>query len=732
MTGSQEGRAEGKGRVYQASGNQHIIEYHDHGDSDGRSAGGPDSVRLPIVGRPPVVLRDRTEILNQLRESITGERYGGVFVLYGMGGCGKTAVAYTFFRYATAEAGHVGLWVDAADPAGLRAGMLAVAADRGAGSGALLAARNGLRPAADLVWDRLNQSPEPWLLVLDNADDPVVLRDGGWLRASPRGTVIVTTRQAAARWWPGASLQHVGVLPREDAARMLCDLAPHSGTLEQAAGVADRLGRLPLALTLAGSFLAHQLIDPWSMETYGRQLEAGPGADPDGTSDNIDEAREKPVHAGLLNLRLIDRGADPLTEHDSRHLVGRTWQLTLDAFEARGLSEAPALLRLFARLAPEPLPLSVLNHPALQEVVPPDRTEIALRALVEHSLTELVNVAEPCVRTHGVLLDSVSAATPEAMMPVLDRTAARLLDAAVPAEPDAGPHTPRLGLLAPHVLALLLRTSDPVIASAALTIATRLATACHRTADYASACDIARLAAEAARRILSPDDRPVLAADSRTGRALFRLGRYAEAEELLRRVRQKQERLLGPGDPDTLDTVHGLQLVLSNLGRRDEALALLRSTVTRRRASLGPWHPLTLRSRAGLLVILTTDELIADDPDAPLAVPEDCMRHLGSDHTITLMARHNHAWAMYTLGEFATADEEAAWAADEYLQRFGPEHPFALAARQLLARTRTALGDRDTGITLMTGVVAQRERSLGPDHPFTVAGRTLLKSLRSG
>ncbi|MEW1994073.1 hypothetical protein OHA99_04450 [Streptomyces coelicoflavus] len=46
--------------------------------------------------------------------------------------------------------------------ASLRAGMLAVAADRGADDDELLAARNGLRPAADL-----DRSAEPWLLVLD-------------------------------------------------------------------------------------------------------------------------------------------------------------------------------------------------------------------------------------------------------------------------------------------------------------------------------------------------------------------------------------------------------------------------------------------------------------------------------------------------------------------------------------------------------------------------------------
>lgn len=90
-------------------------------------------------------------------------------MLYGMGGSGKTAVAYTFFQLAVGECERVGLWVSASDRASLRAGMLAVAADRGARDGELLAACNGLRAAADLVWQYLDRSAEPWLLVLDIA-----------------------------------------------------------------------------------------------------------------------------------------------------------------------------------------------------------------------------------------------------------------------------------------------------------------------------------------------------------------------------------------------------------------------------------------------------------------------------------------------------------------------------------------------------------------------------------
>ncbi|MBB1242243.1 tetratricopeptide repeat protein [Streptomyces durbertensis] len=707
MTGAMDGHAEDRGRVYQASGDQHISEHHHHvGGTAGPSS--PDSVRLPAVGRPPAVLRDRAEVMERLRAGVEATRGGEVYVLYGMGGCGKTAVAYAAFQAATGEYGRVGLWVNASDRANLRAGMLAVAADRGADDGELLAARTGLRPAADLVWRYLDRSAEPWLLVLDNADEPEILRDGSWLRSSPRGTVVVTTRRAAARWWPGAELQHIGVLPRADAALVLCDLAPHSGTAEHAAQIADRLGRLPLALTLAGGFLSHQVLDPWTMEAYGHHLDEGE------------------------RVQLIDRGAEALPGADPRHLVGLTWQLTLDTFEARGLPEAAELLRLLARFAPEPLPLTLLDHADISGVLPRARTETALRALLDQSLTELVDAGARCVQSHGVLLDSVSAATPAERTPVLDTTAVRLLDAAVPGVPDAGPDDPRLRLLVPHALALLRRVGEPSTLADALAVVTRLSVALHRTGDYLSAWETSRTAADVTERRLGAEHRLVLAARSRAGRALFRLGRYAEAESSLRDVRAAQERLFGVDDPDTLDTGYGLQLVLANLGRREESLALLRATVTGRRKALGAAHPLTLRSRASLLEMLPASQTLTEEDGALLLLPAECARLLGPDHTVTLGAAHNHAWALYLLGRFGEADEEMRLVTEGYVRRFGPDYPLVLAARQLHARTRTALGHVAEGIELMTDVVARRERGLGPEHPFTAASRRLLDEFRSG
>ncbi|MEV0493262.1 tetratricopeptide repeat protein [Streptomyces atratus] len=695
MTGRNDGRATDQGRVYQASGDQHITEHHHHG----AAWAGPDSVRHPPVGRAPAILRDRGELIGRLKEAVSEDAGSTVFVLHGLGGCGKTAVACALFEHATRERGRLGLWVNASDQASLRAGMLAVAADRGAGDGELMAARNGLRAAADLVWDHLDRSDAPWLLVLDNADDPAVLRDGGWLRTSPRGTVLVTTRQAAGHWWPAAELLYVDVLPREEAAQVLRDLAPGTGSAEDAAAIADSLGRLPLALTLAGGFLAHQVIDPWTMEEYGRRLQ------------------ERPDPIELIDQGAIDAG------NDSRHLVSGTWQLSLNSLAGQNLPEAVTLLRLLACWANDPLPLSLLANVRFDLPLPADRVELSLRGLLDHSLTELVPGDIRCLRTHGVLLDSVARVTPAGERDQLAAAAAGLLLRSLPASPERGLRDSLLTTLAPHVLALLRRVITwPEItigtAESAAICALRLVTAQHRSGDYASALAMAEQATVLVQRRLGNDHVLVLRLRQRIGKATDRLGRLEEAANLHRGLLDDFERVCGPEALDTLTTCLHLSRPLVWLDRVTEAVQLMHRAVAGRAALLGPWHPLTLEARACLLELPPGPDLDREAL-AGTDLVADCRRELGPDHPITLSADLNCAGALLNTGKHSEALLSARRALAAHEHRFGTGYPITLAARSLLSNVLHTVGEDREAIEQAEVVREWRERVLGPEHPWT-------------
>ncbi|MFE7609852.1 tetratricopeptide repeat protein [Streptomyces celluloflavus] len=703
MIGPTEGRAADNGRVYQSGGDQHITEHHHHGDARTAAPGtAPDSVRRPAVGRTPVVLRDRVELLGRLRTALEDGRTHQVYVLHGLGGCGKTAVASEIFRSATAEGGLTGLWVNASDLTSLRAGMLAVAADRGAGEGELTAARSGLRAAADLVWDRLDRSDQPWLLVIDNADDPAVLRDGSWLRTSPRGTTLVTTRQVAAHWWPGAELHHVGVLPREDAARVLCDLAPESGTVEEAAEIADRLGRLPLALTLAGGYLAHQVIDPWSMAEYGRALDRGPEVDA---------------------IELLDQGAEYGSGHDSRHLASSTWELSLDALRTHGLPEATTLIQLLACWSHDPLPLHLLAGAGIGAVLPRPRVELALRGLLDHSLTRLVPGPPRCVRTHGVLLDSIARGTRAERRDALLGAAAELLGEALPdvTRPWAREDPPPAPF-APHTRALLRRAvqwteAGPATVTRVLDCALRLVVALHRAGDYASALSVAQDAVARGTRLLDASHPVVIAIRQRVGRALYRLGRYEEAEAAHRLALSDCTAAFGADAVETLESCVGLSPVLVwGLGRKAEAVSLLRRAVAGRTAALGAAHPSTLIARTYLLEFTVGPEL---DPVTGPELLADCRSMVGPGHPITLAAELNHGFALITTGHQRQALPLVRGVVAALERAYGPDHPKTLAARSLLSRVLAELALLEEAVVQAELVADARARVLGPEHPWT-------------
>ncbi|MFG2622530.1 tetratricopeptide repeat protein [Streptomyces sp. NPDC048507] len=717
------GRASGDGRVYQAGGDQYIEEHHHHHHSGPVAFAGlllppepapaptvsagrtlaPDSVRVPLVGRAPNVLRGRQDLRVRLRRAVDGPGRD-IHVVHGMGGTGKTALAYTLFMDTLSTGARIGFWVNASDHLSLRAGMLAVAGDRGAGSSEVAAAASGQRAAADLVWHCLERSAESWLLVLDNADDPSVLARGGWLRSSGRGVVLVTSRHATSPLWrgPHVTRHRLDVLPLADAAQVLCDLAPEAGSQEAAREVAQRLGCLPLALTLAGSHMAHQILESWSMEDYAGKL------------------ADEPV-------TLVDRGAMDTTPGNSRQLVGRTWQISLEALAAQGNPQSATLLNLLSFWSADPLPLSTLLPIARGDLapfgadMPADRLETALRGLLDHSLSEIVQApGARCLRTHGVLLGSVAAGMPESVRVPLSETATSLLRAALPGA-DAAPAQAReaLVLLAPHASALLRASATRDTAHLVASLAHQL----YEAGDWTGALHFTGSVLDVVERHLGVDAPAVLTVSYVRALALHRAGRFTESRDLHRKVLTTRERILGPDDPDTLRSCFGLHQPLDLLDRDEEAEHYLRRAVQGQQRVLGPTDPETLMTRTFLLELLPQlgkqDEFEAEAH----AVIADCERSLPVDHLTTINARHLYSYGLQTTGRYAEALEPARRTLADRTRLQGRDDALTISALVNLARVLHGLGETREAVSLMREVVTDRERLLGADHPFTAYAR---------
>ncbi|MFB7382559.1 tetratricopeptide repeat protein [Kitasatospora purpeofusca] len=635
---------------------------------------------LPVTVAPPLGLRDpgrplrgREETLERLEAELAAEPgpEGRLLALCGMGGCGKTAIALEIAARRSAAGCRV-WWVEARNGPALEAALRAVARQAGATQEEL---ERG--DTADLLWSGLARLDTPWLLVVDNADDPALL-DGpgslsagtGWIRAAAGpGAVLVTTRDSTRATWGQVARLHLlrpltgGRL--DAAARILRDHAPASaGTPAEAHELAARLGGLPLALYLAGTYLdqANRTPPPF-------RAPATPT-----------------TYTGYR--RAWEDGLDRL---DPGHALARTWAMSVALLEQRGHGHARALLELLAAFADADLPyahlltpdrlaeagpLAALDGPAIWQHL----TALAALGLVE--LLEPAPGAPALLRMHPLVRDV-------SRTPGTVAVATGVVTAAARADESEDEMDPEVAAvrrsLAPHIL------------------------------DAFERADLAGL-----------DERAFLelmVAMNVAGRQLLVDGLYVQARAVLETVRAAESEHVGPTHPDTFVTRHNLALALRELGELSQARTELEAVLDARRTLGGDTYLATLSTRHELASLLRDQgELGAAraEFEAVLAVRR---RELGDTDPSTVTTRHELATVLLDQGELdsARAELEAALAIER--ERVGETHPSSLVTRHELARTLHAQGELAMARAEFEAVMAGWREQFAGDHPHLLVTR---------
>jgi Tfp pilus assembly protein PilF len=628
----------------------------------------PDPADLPVGSRMQLLRNTlfvgREADLKAIAKSLKGGQAAAIAT--GIGGVGKTQLASEFVhRYGQFFAGGV-FWLSFADPTGIDS---EIAACGGAGAMNLYTDAQGLVQAEQVARVYAEWAlPIPRLLIFDNCDDlPSLAAELLLTDRMPKSggcRVLVTSRRGQWHESLGIAALSLGVLSRPESIALLRSHRDDISNVD-ADTIADLLGDLPLALSLAGSYL----------EIYGNDRKLG---DPQIYLKNL---RKK-----LLNHRSLQGVSTnvSLTKHELN--VHATFALSYQRLNPTDSVDALAITALAraAHMAPgEPFPrsllLATLGNDTEDEEIAAQRADTLAR-LVALGLLEVAE--EGALRIHQLLA-------------TFAQTTCIDIDAQVVVERT------------------LTDTSNLLVNDG---YSTRLLPV---LAHLRHRMKVADLRADAQAGALA----------NALGRAENMLTNYVAARSLHERAVQITEQALGPQHPDTAQSLNNLAYLLHTQGDTTAARALYERALSIREQVLGPQHPDTASSLNNLAYLLRSqDNSDAARPlyERALSIREQV---LGPQHADTAQSLNNLAGLLARQGDFGAARSLYERALAIYEQVLGPQHPDTASSLNNLAGLLVRQGDSNAARPLYERALATCEQSLGLDHRTTRTIRANLAAL---
>ncbi|KAJ6521301.1 hypothetical protein DFH09DRAFT_223244 [Mycena vulgaris] len=649
---------------------------------------------------PSRIFHGRQNILDKMHQFFTQDLNNQhIFLLYGLGGAGKTQISLKFIEESSSRFTDIFL-IDASTTETIDTSLKNIAATRNAGSTAQEA----------LEW--LSSKPAEWLLFFDNADDPTINLNKFFPQCK-HGNILITSRNPGLRGYAG-SHSLVSDMEEPDAVALLLkscaeEITPRN--TELATEIVKALYYLPLAIIQAGAFI----------------LKSG-------------------ALFNYLNLysenqaRLLSEQPDQ-SHDDYAQTVYTTWQISFEQLS----KPAATLLQLCSFLHHNGISEEIFSRASLYDFLSngPSKEELhdPLKFLSQFSgptgvwnslqfvdvMNEITSYSLANFDPDGELYSIHPLVHDWSQSTLTDKKQyhswmVAIVGMSISGIPDQDIQLASLKLL-PHVDSLLGGNID---------------ISPYFQIDYGwlyyhagRLKDAERLylaVLEHPRSVMGEDDLDTLCVMGALASTYSQQGRHKEAEELEVVVLEKRRKILGEDHPETLLTMGNLAWTYHLLGKLQEAEELESVVLEKRRKILGEDHPDTLRAMGNLASTYHELDKLQEAEELEVVVFEKQRKILGEDHPDTLWTMGNLTTAYINLGKLKEAEELGLVVLEKRRKILGEDHPDTLFTMGNLASTYHNLGKLKDAEELHVVVLEKRNTILGKDHPDTLRSMGKLAS----
>ncbi|KAJ6555477.1 P-loop containing nucleoside triphosphate hydrolase protein [Mycena vulgaris] len=635
---------------------------------------------------PSRIFHGRQRILDKMHEYFNQDHaQQHIFLLYGVGGGGKTQIARKFIQASSCFSDS--FYIDASNRDTIDAGLKNIAV-----------IKTGNTSQDALNW--LKGNHDQWLLFFDNADDPEINLNP-FLPQCDHGNIIITSRNPGLRGYAGSDAR-VSDMEETDAIKLLLTSAAQEVTPrneEMAAEIVQELTCLPLAIIQAGAFITESGALNTYLELY------------------------KENRARLLTKK-------PAQAHDDYEwTVYTTWQISFDR-----LSElAQTLLQL----------CSFLHHQGISEKIFSKASAVGVIGISEQELqkpmellswylgptgdwdslrfTEVTNQLRAyslidfdadtgLFSIHPLVHNwSQSTLTNEE---VYHYSMAAIVAMSIRTIQEQDRQLASLWLL-PHIDSLRkgLTYIPPYVNAPFGSIYSH-------AERHKETVELNIVLLEEERKSLGADHPNTLTTMGNLAQAYHELGRLNEAEDIEVIVLEKKRESLGEDHPHTLVAMGNLARTYHKLGQLNKAEKLEVFVLEKRKKILGKDHLLTLLSMENLGATYYQLGQLHEAEELDVVVLEKRREILGEDHPDTLVAMADLAETYRKLGQLNRAEELEVVVLKKQRGTLGEEHPDTLTAMGNLAQTHHELGRLNEAEEVEVVVLEKRREILwgGPSR----------------